>query len=130
MLPELSEGAPAASRAGHHAQLPSLRRLPYIVVIRESGAGGAPDIEHRFVGLFTIAAMSANVLEIPLIARRVADVFATAQGDPSHPGQLMLDIIQTIPRSELFSLNSQQLFRMAESVVDLGSRRRAAVRAR
>lgn len=126
VLPELSEKGHLLLLA--QATMPSFLRYgayPYIVVIRESGAGGAPDIEHRFVGLFTIAAMSANVLEIPLIARRVAEVFATAQGDPSHPGQLMLDIIQTIPRSELFSLNSQQLFRMAESVVDLGSRRRA-----
>ncbi len=92
----------------------------------DSGNGtGGQDIEHRFVGLFTIAAMSSNVLEIPLISRRVEQVFEMSKGDPSHPGQLMLDIIQTIPRSELFSLTAEQLFDMAESVVDLGSRRRA-----
>ena len=48
--------------------------------------------------------MNANVLEIPLISRRVKDALAMAQRDPSHPGQLLLDIIQTIPRSELFAL--------------------------
>ncbi len=37
----------------------------------------------------------------------------------------MLDIIQTIPRSELFSLTAEQLLAMATAVVDLGSRRRA-----
>ena len=95
---------------------------PYIVVVREHAAGEA--IEHRFVGLFTVAAMNANVLEIPLISRRVNDALAMAHRDPSHPGQLLLDIIQTIPRSELFALSAKELLDMAMAVVDLGSRRR------
>ena len=47
-----------------------------------------------------------------------------AHHDPSHPGQLLLDIIQTIPRSELFALSARGLLDMAMAVVDLGSRRR------
>ncbi len=81
-------------------------------------------VEHRFVGLFTVAAMNANVLEIPLISRHVNDALAMAHRDPSHPGQLLLDIIQTIPRSELFALSAKELLDMAMAVVDLGSRRR------
>jgi glutamate dehydrogenase len=95
---------------------------PYIVVVREHAAGEA--IEHRFVGLFTVTAMNANVLEIPLISRRVNDALAMAHRDPSHPGQVLLDIIQTIPRSELFALSAKELLGMAMAVVDLGSRRR------
>ena len=95
---------------------------PYIVVVRENSREGA--VEHRFVGLFTVAAMNANVLEIPLISRRVNDALAMAHRDPSHPGQLLLDIIQTIPRSELFALSAKELLDMAMAVVDLGSRRR------
>src|SRR6185312_8629398 len=95
---------------------------PYIVVVRERAGGEA--IEHRFVGSFTVAAMNANVLEIPLISRRVDDALAMAHRDPSHPGQLLLDIIQTIPRSELFALSAKELLDMAMAVVDLGSRRR------
>src|SRR5829696_8041375 len=108
------------------ATMPSYLRYgayPYIVVVRERGGGAA--IEHRFVGLFTVAAMNANVLEIPLVSRRVNDALAMAHRDPSHPGQLLLDIIQTIPRSELFALSAQDLLEMAKAVVDLGSRRRA-----
>ena len=81
-------------------------------------------IEHRFVGLFTVAAMNANVTDIPLISRRVNEAIAMAKRDPSHPAQLLLDIIQTIPRSELFALSSRELLNMAMAVVDLGSRRR------
>ena len=107
------------------ATIPSFLRYgayPYIVVIREHP--GHQAIEHRFCGLFTVAAMNANVMDIPLISRRVSEAIAMAQRDPSHPAQLLLDIIQTIPRSELFALSSQQLLDMAMGVVDLGSRRR------
>ena len=97
---------------------------PHIVVVRERPPGGTA-IEHRFVGLFSVAASNANVLEIPLISRRVNEALALSHGDNSHPGQLTLDIIQTIPRSELFSLSARQLLDMANAVVDLGSRRRA-----
>ncbi|MET0454081.1 MAG: NAD-glutamate dehydrogenase [Mycobacterium sp.] len=98
---------------------------PHIVVIRESLPGEDAAIEHRFVGLFTVAASNANVLEIPLIARRVTEALALSHGDSNHPGQLTLDIIQTVPRSELFALSARQLLDMAKAVVDLGSRRRA-----
>ncbi len=110
------------------ATMPSFLRYgayPYIVVVRENHGGQGQAVEHRFVGLFTVAATNANVLEIPLISRRVHEALALAQGDPSHPGQLMLDIIQTIPRSELFALSARDLLEMARAVVDLGSRRRA-----
>ncbi|HNA50369.1 MAG TPA: NAD-glutamate dehydrogenase [Mycobacterium sp.] len=101
---------------------------PYIVVVREerTDPGGTTPhtIEHRFVGVFTMAAMNANVLEIPLISRRVYDALAMADKDPSQPGQLLLDVLQTVPRSELFALSAQQLHDMAMTVADLGSHRR------
>ena len=91
---------------------------------------GRTAVEHRFVGLFTVAAMNANVLEIPLISRRVRDALAMAGKDPSQPGQLLLDVLQTVPRSELFTLSAQELHDMATAVIDLGSRRRTLLFAR
>jgi glutamate dehydrogenase len=102
---------------------------PYIVVLREKPAGHTV-VEHRFVGLFTVAAMNANVLEIPLISRRVLEAMSIADRDPSQPGQMLLDVIQTVPRSELFALDAQQLHDMALTVMDLGSRRRTLLFAR
>ena len=124
VLPELSRPGELVSLAS--ATMPSFLRYgayPYIVVVRENA--GEQVIEHRFVGLFTVAAMNANVLDIPLISRRVQQALAMSQDDPSHPGQLMLDIIQTIPRSELFTLSAEQLLDTSGAVIDLGSRRRA-----
>jgi glutamate dehydrogenase len=123
VLPQLTDDDDLLVLA--QATIPSYLRYgvyPHIVVVRENNGGQA--IEHRFVGLFTIAAMNANVLEIPLISRRVNEALEMAQRDPSHPGQLVLDIIQTIPRSELFALSARELLDMAMAVVDLGSRRR------
>ena len=102
---------------------------PYAIAVREYVDGAV--IEHRFVGLFTVAAMNADVLEIPTISRRVREALAMADSDPIHPGQLLLDVIQTIPRSELFTLSAERLLAMAKAVVDLGSAtKRVAVPAR
>ncbi|MEU0496085.1 NAD-glutamate dehydrogenase [Mycobacterium sp. NPDC006124] len=126
VLPQLTEQDDLLVLA--QATMPSYLRYgahPHIVVVRETLPGQTAAIEHRFVGLFTVAASNANVLEIPLISRRVREALALSHGDNSHPGPLTLDIIQTIPRSELFSMGAQQLLDMANAVVDLGSRRRA-----
>lgn len=66
---------------------------PYAIAVREYVDGSV--VEHRFVGLFSVAAMNADVLEIPTISRRVREALAMAESDPSHPGQLLLDVIQT-----------------------------------
>jgi glutamate dehydrogenase len=97
---------------------------PYAMAVREYVDGGGV-VEHRFVGLFTVAAMNADVLEIPSISRRVREALSMADNDPAHPGQLLLDVIQTVPRSELFTLSAERLFAMAKAVLDLGSQRRA-----
>jgi glutamate dehydrogenase len=96
---------------------------PYVFAVREDADGSV--FEHRLIGLFTVAAMNADVLEIPIISRRVHEVLALADLDPGHPGQLLLDVLQTVPRSELFARSPEQLLAMAKSVVDLGSGRRA-----
>lgn len=99
---------------------------PYAIAVREyddDGEGGV--IEHCFVGLFMVAAMNADVLEIPLISRRVRAALAMVNSDPIYPGQLLLDVIQTVPRSELFILSAERLLTMAKEVLDLGSGRRA-----
>jgi glutamate dehydrogenase len=128
-----TEVLPPLSRPGEtvvlaQATQPSFLRYgayPYIVVVREQGPPGAGTVfEHRFIGLFTVAAMNANVLDIPLVSRRVQEALAMSGDDPRHPGQLVLDIMQTIPRSELFALTAEQLLDMATAVIDLGSRRR------
>ncbi|MGE2733100.1 NAD-glutamate dehydrogenase [Mycolicibacterium vaccae] len=126
VLPQLTHKDELLALA--QATIPSFLRYgayPQIVVVREQQPGDdSAAVEHRFVGLFTIAAMNANVLEIPLVSRRVNDALAMAHRKPGHPGQLLLDVMQTIPRSEFFALSARSLLDMAMAVIDLGSRRR------
>ncbi|MBY0440823.1 MAG: NAD-glutamate dehydrogenase, partial [Mycobacteriaceae bacterium] len=96
---------------------------PSAIAIRENS--GATITEHRFIGLFTVAAMNADVMEIPIISGKVRAALALADLDHSHPRQLLLDVIQTVPRSELFALRPERLLAMAKAVVDLGSQRGA-----
>jgi glutamate dehydrogenase len=98
---------------------------PYAIAVREYAGDDAGVVEHRFVGLFTVAAMNEDVLEIPTISRQVREALALAENDAAHPGQLLLDVIQTVPRPELFTLSAERLFIMAKAVVDLGSQRQA-----
>ncbi|QUR68321.1 NAD-glutamate dehydrogenase [Mycobacterium spongiae] len=96
---------------------------PYAIAVRENVGGGI--VEHRFVGLFTVSAMNADVLEIPTISCRVREALAMAESDPNHPGQLLLDVLQTVPRPELFALSAERLLAMAKAVVELASQRHA-----
>ncbi len=108
------------------ATVPSYMRYgsrTYVVVIRENTADGV--VAHRFVGLFTAAAMDANVFDIPVISRTVRQALALSEREPSHPGRLLLEIIETVPRSELFATTAEQLLTMAMAVSDLGSLRGA-----
>jgi glutamate dehydrogenase len=98
-----------------HATRPSYRdydTYPYVLAVRENvvvrdNTEGARAIEHRFVGLFTVAATNANVLEIPVVSRRVKDALRKSGRDMTDlSGHLLLDVMQTFPRSELFALDA------------------------
>lgn len=122
VLPQLS--SPDQLLVLAQATMPSFLRYgayPYVVVVREEH----PAVEHRFVGLFTAAARNDNVLDIPLVSRRVQQALTQSEDDAAHPGQLLLEVFQTIPRSELFTLNPGQLLDIAGEVIELGSRRHA-----
>jgi len=73
MMPQLTGEADLLAMA--QAIIQSFLRYgayPQIVAVRETvpESDGSAAMEHRFVGLFTVAATNANVFEIPLVSRR------------------------------------------------------------
>jgi glutamate dehydrogenase len=98
---------------------------PYYVGVKTFDEHGNVNGEHRFLGVLTSAAMHEDVLDIPVIERRVRDVIHRA-GFPmeSYSGQKMLEVIQNYPRPELFSTNEQSLYDTATGVLALADRRR------
>jgi len=98
--------------------------LDYIAVKRFDKKGGVVG-EHRFLGLFTSTAYSANAAEIPLLRRKVATVIKRA-GLPAggHAGKALVNILDTYPRDELFQTNDDDLLRTAKAILHLGDRQR------
>jgi glutamate dehydrogenase len=98
---------------------------PYYVGVKTFDERGEVTGEHRFLGAFTTAALHENVLEIPVIERRVREVIHRA-GFPleSYSGQRMLEVIQDYPRTELFSTDADTLYQTVTGVLALAERRR------
>ncbi|MEC3920225.1 NAD-glutamate dehydrogenase [Nocardia sp. CDC160] len=80
--------------------------------------------DHVFVGTFTVAGLHENILDIPVISRRVHQVLEWAGvALNSFTGQAMLEMMQTFPRTELFSTTTRRLFETVSAVVNVGLRR-------
>ncbi|MEV2226043.1 NAD-glutamate dehydrogenase [Nocardia vinacea] len=103
----------------------------YFVSVADYGSGGAGakglgpvQGEHVFVGSFTVTGLHENILDIPVISRRVHQVIEWAGFElNSFSGQTMLEILQSFPRVELFSTDARRLFETVSAVTNLGLRR-------
>lgn len=98
---------------------------PFYVGVKTFDSAGSVTGEHRFLGLFTTAALHGNVLDIPVIERRVRTAIHRA-GFPmeSYSGQRMLEEIQDYPRTELFSTDEETLREIITGVLALAGRRK------
>ncbi|MGW6935711.1 NAD-glutamate dehydrogenase [Lentzea sp. NPDC054927] len=98
---------------------------PYYVGVKTFDEEGNVSGEHRFLGIFSTTALHEDVLDIPVIERRVRDVIHRA-GFPlqSYSGQRMLEVIQNYPRTELFSVDADTLYQTTTGVIALAERRR------
>ncbi|MDX8032990.1 NAD-glutamate dehydrogenase [Lentzea sp. BCCO 10_0856] len=98
---------------------------PYYVGVKTFDGEGNVTGEHRFLGIFSTTALHEDVLDIPVIERRVRDVIHRA-GFPlqSYSGQRMLEVIQNYPRTELFSVDADTLYQTTTGVIALAERRR------
>ncbi|MBV8932418.1 MAG: NAD-glutamate dehydrogenase, partial [Kutzneria sp.] len=120
LAPQLLVLTPASAPSAVHRSM-----YPYYVGVKIFDAEGRVSGEHRFLGVFTTSALHEDVLEIPVVARRVREVIHRA-GFPleSYSGQKMLEVIQNYPRTELFSADADTLHDTATGVLALAERRR------
>ncbi|GGG01937.1 NAD-specific glutamate dehydrogenase [Rhodococcoides trifolii] len=96
---------------------------PYFVGVQDIDDDGNEVGEHRFAGAFTITALHGSVLDIPVVGRRVRRAIERA-GHPltSYSGQAMLETVQSFPRTELFSVDTDTLFDAITAVEGIGLR--------
>ena len=99
-----------------------------VIAVKTYDARGKATGERRFVGLFTSSAYHASPREIPLLRRKVEAVLDRAGYDPaSHDGKALFNIIETLPRDELFQADEDALFAIATGVLQLQERQRVAL---
>ncbi|MCP2200482.1 NAD-glutamate dehydrogenase [Lentzea flava] len=120
LSPELLVLTQASAQSTVHRSV-----YPYYVGVKTFDARGNVSGEHRFLGVFSTTALHEDVLDIPVIERRVRDVIHRA-GFPlqSYSGQRMLEVIQNYPRTELFSVDADTLYQTTTGVIALAERRR------
>ncbi|HEV2061735.1 MAG TPA: NAD-glutamate dehydrogenase, partial [Solirubrobacteraceae bacterium] len=98
--------------------------LDYIGVKRFDAEGNVVG-ERRFLGLYTSAAYKARPDEIPLLRHKVKSVIARAAFPPgSHDEKALIDILETLPRDELFQVHEDELHDIAMAIHALGVRQR------
>jgi glutamate dehydrogenase len=95
------------------------------IQVKRYGRGGKAIGEVRFVGLFTAEAYEERVTNVPLIRRKVANVFERAGKAPGgHNEKRLKNILETFPRDELFQMTEDELLRIALGIVHLYDRPR------
>jgi glutamate dehydrogenase len=94
-----------------------------VISVKLLGEDGQPRAIRRFVGLFSSEVYSEPVSNIPLVRRKVAEVFARSRlPESSHSGKNLKEILQGLPRDELFQSSEEELFRTCMGVRALRDR--------
>ena len=95
------------------------------VRVRCFDRSGAPSGEWRFVGLYTAPVYSDSVTRTPVLRRKVAMVVAASGAPPpSHEARALTNVLETLPREELFRLPVETLTELARGIASVGERRR------
>ena len=96
--------------------------------IKSFDASGKVVGERRFLGLFTAAAYSESVSQVPVLRIRVAEIMDSLELIPgSHSAKDLQAFLETYPRDEFFQAHTWQLLAIAGSVLHLQERRQTSV---
>jgi glutamate dehydrogenase len=98
--------------------------LDYVGVREFDPQTGEITGEHRFLGLYTQAAFTESITQIPVLRRKLDAVLEAAGLPPdSHDGKRLAEILEGYPREELFEMSPGQLTPIALAVLRLGERK-------
>jgi len=87
--------------------------------------------EFRFLGLYTSSAYHQQVSELPLIRKKVQKVFDKSTFKTnSHNGKSLMNVLNGLPRDELFHSSDEELLVLALGVLQLRERQRIRLFAR
>ena len=96
---------------------------PDFVSIRQLDADGRVLKECRFMGLYTSSVYSESVRQIPFIRRKVGEVERRAGFENSaHLGKELAQVLEVLPRDDLFQTPVDELFNTAIAIVQIQER--------
>jgi glutamate dehydrogenase len=96
-----------------------------LVGLKTYDAEGRQTGELRVVGLFTSQAYTERPVKIPLLRQKVDAILRITGSTPgSHDGKAILNVIENLPRDELFRISTERLAQWALDIVDLDIRPR------
>ncbi|WP_339524763.1 NAD-glutamate dehydrogenase [Pseudomonas sp. EA_35y_Pfl2_R111] len=101
---------------------------PDLVSIRELDSKGNVIKECRFMGLYTSAVYAESVWNIPYIRRKVAVIEQRSGFDSSaHLGKELAQVLEVLPRDDLFQTPVDELFSTALAIVQIQERNKIRV---
>lgn len=87
--------------------------------------------ERRIIGLYTSAAYNTNPKHIPFLRHKVTRVMGMSGVNPkSHAGKVIQNILDTLPRDDLFQASEEELLEMAMGIFHMQERRKIRLFAR
>ncbi|MEH6504461.1 MAG: NAD-glutamate dehydrogenase [Cycloclasticus sp.] len=87
--------------------------------------------EYRFLGLYTSAVYHASVEQIPLVRKKVQKVFDSSLFKlNSYHGKSLMNVLEGLPRDELFHSSDAALLSLSMGVLQLRERQRIRLFAR
>ena len=107
--------------------LATVHRPAYMdyIGIKQVDADGTVRGEWRFLGLYTSAAYNRSTQEIPLLRRKVRQVLECSGLRPEgHSSKALMDILETLPRGELFQSGVDELCATTTGILHLQERQR------
>jgi glutamate dehydrogenase len=101
---------------------------PDLVSIRELDSKGRVIKECRFMGLYTTAVYAESVWNIPFIRRKVAVIKQRSGfGSSAHLGKELAQVLEVLPRDDLFQTPVDELFNTTMAIVQIQERNKIRV---
>ncbi|MDR9865315.1 MULTISPECIES: NAD-glutamate dehydrogenase [Pseudomonas] len=101
---------------------------PDYVSIREIDADGKVIKEHRFMGLYTSSVYGESVRVIPFIRRKVEEIeHRSGFQSKAHLGKELAQVLEVLPRDDLFQTPVDELFTTVMSIVQIQERNKIRV---
>jgi glutamate dehydrogenase len=115
------------AKANHRSTVHRSVHMDRIGVKRYDGSGNLIG-EDRYLGLFTSAAYARSIRQVPLLRQKVSRIVDRAGlVRTSHAGKELVQILESLPRDEVFQMSEDELFEIAMGVLQLQERQRIAV---